>query len=45
MESNVESQTETNGETKGLNTKRREREREIDVFFLLGLEIIIECNK
>ena len=25
--SNVESQTETNGKTKGLNTKRRERER------------------
>ena len=25
--SNVESQTETNGKTKGLNTRRRERER------------------
>ena len=43
--SNVESQTETNGKTMGLNTKRRERERELDVFFSLGLEISIECNK
>ena len=31
---------------KGLNTKRRERERErIGCILLLGLEIRIECNK
>ena len=37
-----ETHTHTNGETNGLNTKRRERVR---CFLLLGLEIGLECNK
>ena len=41
MEANGE--RETNGETKGLNTKRRERER-VRRFLLLGLEIGLEGN-
>ena len=46
--SNVESQTERERETNGLNTKCRERERErerVRRFLLLGLEIGLEYNK
>ena len=42
--SNVESQTETNRETKALNTKWRERERDV-FFFWLVLEKRTEYNK